>query len=36
LGLAVRYKQDKKFIEAAKMIPALAFLLANIVKKGNL
>jgi hypothetical protein len=36
LGLAIRYKQDKKFREAAKMIPALAFLPANIVKKGNL
>jgi len=36
LGLAVRYKQDKQFREAVKMIPALAFLPANIVKKGNL
>jgi len=35
LGLAVRYKQVKQFREAVKMIPALAFLPANIVKKGN-
>ncbi|KAF0765135.1 Uncharacterized protein FWK35_00010141 [Aphis craccivora] len=34
LELAVRYKQDKQFREAIKMIPALAFLPANIVKKG--
>jgi len=34
LGLAIRYEQDKKFREAVKMIPVLAFLPANIVKKS--
>jgi len=36
LRLAVRYKQDKQFREAVKMIPTLAFLPANIVKIVNL
>lgn len=35
LRLAVRYKQDKQFREAVKMIPALAFLPENIEKKGR-
>jgi len=33
LGLTIRYIQDKQFREAVKMIPALAFLPANIIKK---
>jgi len=36
LGLAIKYKEDKNFRSAVKMIPALAFLPTNTVKKGNL
>ena len=36
LGLAIKYKEDKNFRSAVKMIPALAFLPTNTVKRGNL
>lgn len=35
LGLAIKYKENKKFRQAVKLISALAFLPVNMIKKGN-